>query len=209
MPLGFSHTPSAVEGLFPATLVAGLGATLDDARRALRLGAEQAHPVPGHAVTADLTVPRGTWRIWPERGVAAWLGRRRGELPRVDDDTIPVALDLPEAVRHLHARGLWGVEVRLLDSDGWSRPMDAYEGLTDLMRRVEDIEGISGVFNGGEGGPARVEIYRDAEGGTWPAPRPRPTRCSSACASGSPLSPRRSPQVPSATSSPSTPPPLG
>jgi hypothetical protein len=161
MPLALSPTPPTVEGLFPATLVAGLGATLDEARRSLRLGAEQAHPVPGHAVTAELAVPRGTWRIWPDRGLAAWLGRRRGELPRVADTTSTVGLDLPDAVRHLHARGLWCVEIRLHDADGWSRPMAAHEGLSDLMRRVDDIQGISGVFSGGETGPARVEIYRD------------------------------------------------
>ena len=39
--------------------------------------------------------------------------------------------------------------------------MDAYDGLSQLVRRIEDIEGISGVFSGGENGPTRVEIYRD------------------------------------------------
>ncbi|MEA2442526.1 MAG: hypothetical protein QOH76_3950 [Thermoleophilaceae bacterium] len=161
MSLALLHPTSAVEGLFPATLVGGLGATLDDARGALRLGTEQTHPAPGHAVIAELAVPRGTWRIWPERGLAAWLGRRRSELPRVDEQTAPVTLDLPDAVRHLHARGLWCMEVRLLDGDGWTRPMDAYEGLTDLVRRGVEVEGISGIFSGGQTGPARVEMYRD------------------------------------------------
>src|SRR4051794_32299437 len=160
MSLALSHPTPTVEGLFPATLVGGLGETLEAARHALRLADEQTHPSPDGSLTAELPVPGGTWRIWPERGVAAWLGGRRGDLPRVNDAT-PVPLDLPAAVRHLHARGLWCVEVRLFDDEGWTRPMDAYEGLTDLVSRADEIEGISAIFSGGAGGPARVELYRD------------------------------------------------
>ena len=53
------------------------------------------------------------------------------------------------------------MEVRLLDSDGWGRPMDAYEGLSSPMRRVHEIDAVSGIFTGGETAAARVELYRD------------------------------------------------
>jgi hypothetical protein len=159
MSLALSHPTPAIEGLFPATLVGGLGRNLDDVREALRLAEEQTHPSPDGSVVAELPVPGGTWRIWPEHGVAAWLGRRSGDLPRVNDAT-PVALDLPDAVRHLHDRGLWCVEVRLFDAAGWSRPMDAYDGLCDLVARAHKIEGISAIFSS-QSGPVRVEMYRD------------------------------------------------
>lgn len=118
------------------------------------------HPALGGSLTAELSVPQGKWRIWAERGVAAWLGHNDGHIPRING-AAPVELDLPDAIRNLHARGLWCLEVRLLDEHGWSRPMDAYDGLSALMHRKNHIEAVSGIFSNRGSSPARVELHTD------------------------------------------------
>jgi hypothetical protein len=165
MPPPATATTPSIDGLFPAILIGGVGHSAERARRALGLGEEQLHPAQDNSLQADIELPRGTWRIWPERAVAAWLGRDAATVPRTLADVAPVPIDLVCALRRLHCHGLWCVEARLLTHQGWSRPSDSHTSLEDLVRRPDQILALSGVFAGGDTGPARVEISRD--GRVW------------------------------------------
>lgn len=164
-PLPTSATQPRIAGLVPARVVAGLPAGLDGARAALRLEPAQLTPSTDGAWLAELGCPAGTWRVWPDRGVAAWISHRASAMPRVEPEVEPEPLDLIDAVRRLHARGLWCLELRILTDAGWSDNERAATGLQRLLELGEDAIGISALWSGGEDGAARVEIYRD--GTAW------------------------------------------
>lgn len=164
-PLPTSAIQPRIAGLVPARVVAGLPTHVDGARAALRLEPAQLTRSDDGAWLAELGCPAGTWRVWPERGVAAWIGHRSGAMPRVDAGITPGPLDLIEAVRRLHARGLWCLELRILTNDGWSANERAATGLRRLLDLGDEALGISALWSRGEDGAARVEIYRD--GSAW------------------------------------------
>jgi hypothetical protein len=161
MPLAILDASPSVQGLHHAALVSGLGGRVEDARERLRLDAEQLHPAMGAALEARIDLPPGTWRVWPSEGRAAWLGRRPGAVPRVSDEVELVELDLIQAIRRMHAAGLTCIEVQLFVAGGWTRPEDAYAGLSRLVAERQRVAGISGIFSGGDIGPARVELFHD------------------------------------------------
>jgi hypothetical protein len=165
-----SPTPVAqprIAGLVPARVVAGLPRGVEAAREALRLAPGQLKPTADGAWQSELDLPPGTWRVWPELGEAAWIAHAGTELPRVGAGVRAQALDLVEAVRRLHARGLWCLELRLLTRDGWGPNEPAADGLARLVGLDAAVFGLSGLFSGGEDGPARVELFRD--GTVWAA----------------------------------------
>lgn len=156
-----------IAGLVPARVVSGVPAGIEAARDALRLAPGQLKPSLDGAWQGELDCPAGTWRVWPEHGTAAWIARGATDLPRVRDDVHAQPLDLIEAMRRLHARGLWCLELRILTREGWGPNEPAADELGRLLALGDDALGISGLFTGGEDGPARVELFVD--GTVWAA----------------------------------------
>lgn len=149
-----------------AALFRSVPGTLDEAAAAVRLSPESFVPMPGGAWQADLAVPRGFWRLWPERGVAAWFGTRQDRpLDRPPAQLDPARLDLLNAVQRLRQHGHWPVEVSLLGTDGWTAAQPAYEALVALADGQEGWRAVAGTWSDGVGGAVYVELDRD--GHAW------------------------------------------
>jgi hypothetical protein len=174
--LGCSRTPAALVhetattqprtlGLMPAVLFANVPTEPQAAVAALGLDPEQVGHVRGGALQADLDLPDGSWRLWPERGIAAWLGRHaEATPPPTASDLQRGDVDLLAGLDRLLDRGLWCSELRLLDDDsGWSVALPLRTALEALIEDGARIRGLSGVFSDGHGGASRVELFTDGE----------------------------------------------
>lgn len=164
-PLPTSAAQPRIAGLIPARVVRGLPADVDAACEALNLAPQQLTPTIDGAWLAELGCPSGTWRVFPARGVAAWISHRASAMPRIEPVVEPATLDLVEAVRRLHARGLWCLELRILTDEGWSANERASTGLRRVLDLGADVHGISALWSGDDEDAARVELYRD--GSVW------------------------------------------
>lgn len=159
-----------IGGLIPAVLYSGLPHDPSAVADALGLSEDQLACMRGGALQAELDVPEGAWRVWPERGIAAWLARRRGAtVPPTPGRLDHFGLDLLDATTRLLRHGLWCSEVRLLDHCGWAAPQPIRDGLERLVAAPQNALGISALWSDGDGGAIRVELFQN--GSAW-APSP-------------------------------------
>jgi hypothetical protein len=150
----------------PAVLFRDIPAELDRAAAMLGLAPEQLGHMRGGGLQAELDVPSGAWRYWPDRGVAAWLSRRDSATPPTGAELEPAGLGLPEAVERLHAAGLWCAEMRLyIRHEGWTPSLQLREALELLHETEAPVDGVSALWSDGRGSAARVELF--AGGQAW------------------------------------------
>jgi hypothetical protein len=149
-----------------AALLVGLPDGLDEAAAAVNLTPAQFMPMPDGAWQANLAVPSGIWRLWPERGIAAWFGARTDRpLDQPPARLEPARLDLIEALRRLHRRGHWPGELSLLGPDGWTRAQVGYDALRQLAAAPDTWTALAGTWSDGVGGALYVEF--DVHGRVW------------------------------------------
>lgn len=147
----------------PAVLFTDLPETPEAAADVLGLSPEQLTDVRDGALQADLDVPSGAWRVWPQKRVAAWLGRSTSS-PHTSAALERAQLDLVDALDRLYERGYWCAELQLLrDEDGWSGSLPLKAALSKMIDGEQAVRGFSGVFGDGRGGSARVELLCDGQ----------------------------------------------
>jgi hypothetical protein len=157
-PVSAHSAKPRVAGLVPASLIAGLPSTVGAASALLGLDRAQFAEHGDGTLQADLDLPAGTWRYWPGAGVALWIGRRGATPPTAPGGAVAEQIDLAEAVTNLYEAGHWIAEVRVLDANGWSRPLRLRDALGVLTDPAFTILAISGIWSDSIGA-ARVEIF--------------------------------------------------
>lgn len=117
--------------------------------------AEQFEPMTDGTLQADLQVPPGTWRLWPERQVALWVGARPDAVPAVRADA---QLDLFDAALALSDAGLKLRDLRARNAVGWGKLMRAHHALRHLAEHP-DTGAVRGVWADPVGRAIRAEIH--------------------------------------------------
>lgn len=151
-------TTPHVLGLVPAVVVGGLPVDVEDASTAIGL---QPHQLVAHgdgSYQADLDIPAGIWRYWPEDGTAVWMGSREPAVPPLPIGSTPERINLVEAVTRLHEAGHWVSELSLFGEEGWGPPLRFRDALVILTDPSFTLLGIAGYWSDNDGS-ARVEIY--------------------------------------------------
>jgi hypothetical protein len=96
-------------------------------------------------------------RTYANLDIVTWVADHAGPLALPG---APLALDLVEAIRGLHAQGRWVLEVALLIDRHWGARQHAYEGLTELVARQGHVQAVSALCSGDDRTCA-VELYGD------------------------------------------------
>jgi hypothetical protein len=144
-------------GLTSARLLLGVDHDVDAVAAMLGLDADQLRWGGDGALHAELDLPPGSWRIWPDRGAALWVSARPGvPAPATRGGR---RLSLARIVRALRRRGVRARELRLYDGERWGPSMRALDALIALD--ASDACGICGVWSAVERHPTRVEVFDD------------------------------------------------
>ena len=152
-----AHAPSDDDvrhGLLPALALVGLP---EDAEAAMAVLAsvEQFEPMRDGVMQAEIEVPPGTWRLWPDRYVALWVGKRPDAVPALRGDA---QLDLFETVLALSDCGLKLRDLRARSAAGWGKLMRAHHALRHLAEHP-DVSAVRGVWADPQGRAVRAEIH--------------------------------------------------
>jgi len=129
-----------------ACAVAGLPRELGAIAASLGLLPEQFGPTRGGAFQADLDLPAGFWRVWPERELGLWIGRDPDQRPPLARWKPGGELSLLEIILRLGEHGIWLFEGQLSDGEGWSAPLPLKTIYEQLRSHPERFERLSGEF---------------------------------------------------------------
>lgn len=143
-----------------AFAIAGLPSETDLMASALGLLPEQFGPTRGGALQADLDVPAGFWRVWPDKAIGLWIGRAPGQEPPLAHWHPQPELSLLEMILRLGEHGIWLYEGRLGNDGGWSPPMPLKGVYEQLCLFPERFEKLSGEFGDSSGRSRRAVISR-------------------------------------------------
>lgn len=149
-------------GLTSARLMRGLGDDPVIAAQRLGLSERQLERKTSGFYRAQISCPAGEWSYWPRVGEAIWIGKGRG-LAQVGDEECVVRFPVAEAMRRLDRAGMHCDEMRLLNHDGWSGPIDGRAGLYAIASTT--YLGVSGYWTDDTGRTVRVELHED--GAVW------------------------------------------
>jgi hypothetical protein len=124
-----------------AVAVAGLPASVAELATSLGLLPEQFGATRDDALEAELDVPSGRWRVWPDRGVGLWVSGDATP-PPLTRVTAELTLDLRGAVSRLGGHGIWLYEGRILRGGEWSGPLP----LKSAYPLLADADAVCGSF---------------------------------------------------------------
>lgn len=153
-PTANSASDDVRHGLLPALALVRLPED-PHAAMALLAGVELFEPMPDGTMQADIDVPSGTWRLWPDRHVALWIGAQPEAVPAMRSDA---RLDLFETALALSDSGLKLRDLRVRTTSGWGRLMRAQHALRHLAEHP-DVSAIRGVWADQVGRAVRAEIH--------------------------------------------------
>lgn len=145
---------------FRACAVGGLPPELESIAVSLGLLPEQFGPTRDGAFQADLDLPAGFWRVWPDREIGLWIGRDPDHPPPLVHWHPTQELSLLEMILRLGEHGMWLFEGRLGDDDGWSSPLPLKVVYEQLKRFPERFERLSGEFGDSSGRSLPAAISR-------------------------------------------------
>jgi hypothetical protein len=153
-----SHDTTVSPGHVPALVVVGLPVDSDVAR-AMLAAPNQFEPLSDGSFSAQLEVPPGTWRYWPESRTAFWLGRRA-------DSRAPVRggprIDLFELFLGLGRGGLLLRDLKALHKGGWGPRLRAGAALR-MLADDPSVKAVRGVLADRSGRAVRMEIHNTGE----------------------------------------------
>jgi hypothetical protein len=148
-----------LNGLLPALIVVGLPHDAALAADRLRVPLGRFESVRGDVLEAELEVPPGRWRVWPQRGAALWIGQRPDSFPAEPSEGR--GLDLVQTLLVLADAGLWPSELRVLKDTGWT-PVLGVAAAARALTRVDDVVALFGVWSDVEGAAAlRACLFSD------------------------------------------------
>jgi hypothetical protein len=154
----------APEGLVPAVAVAGLPGHPEEIARHLGVGLEQFGATRGGAIQADLDVPAGFWRVWPDRGIGLWVGRVPGQPPPLGRLCPSVEIDLAATLLRLGERAIWLYEGQLFHEErGWTRPLALRPLFEELTQGGAEYIAIAGSWSDPAGRAYRAVLTRSGE----------------------------------------------
>ena len=161
---GSSDRPHLFEGLVPALLVVGL--PRQPCETAATVGAPLGafRPATGGALQADFDIPAGSsWRLWPDHGIAIWLGYGwRSAFPPVRHSWEQATTPLIDALRRLADEDLWLQEGCVLEhGGGWSDPTYG----ADVIDRMHVARAVAGTFSDVNARAVRGVVFDD--GRVW------------------------------------------
>lgn len=130
-----------------ACAIGGLPVEIGDIADALGLLPEQFGATRGGAIQADIDLPSGFWRVWPDSGIGLWVGRDPGQAPPLQRWHPAVELDLLETVLRLGEHDAWLYEGKLHADDGWTEPMSLKSIYALLHVHGELFDAMTGVFD--------------------------------------------------------------
>jgi hypothetical protein len=144
-----------------ACAVAGLPADPAEIARALGLAPGQFGATRGGAIQADIDLPSGFWRVWPDTGIGVWIGRDPDQSPPLRNWEPSAPLELLHTVLRLGEEyDTWLYEGQLHDASGWSAPM-TLKAIYDLLRLEPDrFDALSGEFGDSSGRSQTAAIFR-------------------------------------------------
>jgi hypothetical protein len=152
------------EGLVSARAVRALPSDTVSVARALGLLPAQFGATRDGAIQADLDVPDGFWRIWPESGFGVWVGRAPNQPPPSIPSISMAGVDLAQAILRLGESGIWLFEGRILrHGSGWTNPLALSDAYGLLMRSASDMLAIDGWFGDSSGRSHHGVLSRDGE----------------------------------------------
>jgi hypothetical protein len=143
-----------------AFAVAGLHGEPGQIAEALGLDPAQFAPTRHGAIQADLDVPAGFWRVWPDEGIGLWIGREPGTEPPLRQWRPRVRLDLLKVVMRLGERGIWLYEGQLHGDDGWTPRQPLKMIYEQLQRHPDAFDALSGEFGDSSGRSQQAVISR-------------------------------------------------
>jgi hypothetical protein len=148
----------------PAGVLCGLPTDLGALTQELGVASSQFQHMRHGALQAELDVPAGIWRIWPELGLALWVGRNpKATMPFISAPR-RAAIDLHQALLRLHSSGLWLQEGRVVLDDGsLTGPLPLETIVAALREQKERIAGIAGFWGDENGRALEAEIHRTGE----------------------------------------------
>jgi hypothetical protein len=147
-----------------ASILVNLPSDLVDVASLIGVRLAQLEPMRGGAFQAELDLPPGFWRVWPQHSIALWIGRAPDAAmphiarPHRND------LDLLSTLLRLHRAGMWLQEASLVFDDGsrtHSAPLEAI--ISTLRTHGGQIVGIAGFWGDESGRALQAEIYRSGE----------------------------------------------
>lgn len=143
-----------------ACAVAGLPPDLERIAASLGLLPEQFGPTRDGAFQAELDLPAGFWRVWPEREIGLWIGRDPDQPPPLARWQPAREMTLLEMVLRLGEHGIWLFEGQLAGDGGWSRPLPLKAVYDQLQHHPERFNRLSGDFGDSSGRSQRATISR-------------------------------------------------
>lgn len=114
----------------------------------------------GGAIQADIDVPSGFWRVWPDRGIGLWIGRDRGQPPPLKRWQPAVELDLLRTILRLGEHEVWLYEGQLHDESGWTSPLPLRTIYETLRLQPDNFDALTGEFGDSSGRSQTAFISR-------------------------------------------------
>jgi hypothetical protein len=143
-----------------ACAIAGLPRELEQIATSLGLLPEQFGATRNGAFQADLDLPAGFWRVWPERRIALWVGRDPDQPPPLARWQPHDELSLLEMILRLGQNGIWLYEGRLGGSSGWSPALPLKLVYEQLRLHPERFDRLSGEFGDSSGRSQQAVVSR-------------------------------------------------
>jgi len=112
------------------------------------------------AMQADIDLPRGFWRVWPEHGIGLWIGRDPGQAPPLLWWRPAAELDLLQTILRLGEHNVWLYEGQLRDESGWTEPLSLKAIYDELRRQPDTFEALLGEFGNSSGRSQSAFISR-------------------------------------------------
>jgi hypothetical protein len=146
--------------LVTSVLVRGLPG--DDRQIAIELGVgeEQLYHVNGGVVEAQLHLPAGMWRIWPDLGAGVWIGATpTSGIPHMPVGASRRKFKLRDFVLRLAGAGLFLQDVQLCCEGAWSEKLPSRRWLAQLDDSA--VEAIAGIVSDGADHGFEIEFGCD------------------------------------------------
>lgn len=150
--------------LVPASVLVDVPRELPELASMIGVGVRQLQPMRGGAFQAELDVPPGFWRVWPEHALALWIGRGPyASMPHVAQRHRG-QLDLLTTLLRLHRTGMWLQEASLVLTDGDRTESAPLEAIVAALRAHADrVAGVAGFWGDGAGNVVEGELFRSGE----------------------------------------------
>jgi hypothetical protein len=143
-----------------ACAIGGLPAETSAIAAALGLHPAQFGPTRRGAIQADIDLPIGYWRVWPDQGIGLWVGGDPGQAPPLQRWHAPAELDLLQTILRLGEHDVWLYEAQLWEENGWTAPLSLKAIYQGLRRRPNGFAALRGEFGDASGRSQTAFISR-------------------------------------------------